>query len=47
MKYVFIGIGLSLIAGFGLQFIKACFFEICFQWKKKHVKGRDKWTYEI
>lgn len=47
MKYVLIGIALSLIVGFGLQFIKAWVLEIGFQWKKRHAKGRDKWTYEI
>lgn len=47
MKYFLIGIVLSLIVGFGLQLLKAWFLEIRFQCKKRHAKGRDKWTYEI
>lgn len=47
MKYLIIVPSLSLIVGFGLQFIKAWVLGIRFQWKKRHAKGRNEWIYQL
>ena len=47
MNYFLIGFVIWFMLGFGIQLIKAWIWEIGFQWKKRHAKGDDKWTYEI
>lgn len=47
MNYIFGGILLSLIVGFGLQYIKACFMRIGYRRARKRASRNDKWLYEF
>ena len=47
MKYIFIGMALSLIVGFGMQLIQAWCLEIAHAWKKRHHSRDEDWIYRL
>lgn len=47
MKYFLIGFAIWFALAFLPQLIKAWIWEAIFQWKKRHYKGDDAWTYHI
>ena len=46
MKLFLIGFAVWFVLGFGIQFIKAWFWEIVFKRKKKRASQEDQWLYE-